>query len=56
MTLTEQVKSKQRTAKMVLLKAEQMQCYLADGSKSTFVILLSGNAENPRLGQHPIRW
>lgn len=40
---------------MVLPKAGLMQYYWAAGSNSTFVLLLIGNAENPRLRQYPNR-
>lgn len=37
----------------VLPKAELNNIYWADGSNSTFVILLSSSAEMPRLWQYP---
>ena len=48
-------RTKQRTANKVLPKAGRTECYLAEGSKLTSVILLSGSAENPRLRQYPSR-
>ncbi len=44
-----------RTANKVLPKAGVTQYYWADRGNSTFVILLNGSAENPRLRQYPNR-
>lgn len=41
--------------KKVLPKAGLTEYYRADGSKPTFVILLNGSAETPRLRQYPNR-